>query len=110
MAARRGYRTIRLELPRSKDIVAIHTSARVADALQEITRDATLYDGVRLAQVTEAVYVQGRKDGARETFERIDLSLNAVKTEIPHRPPGRPKSPARKTGARKTGARKMSSR
>jgi hypothetical protein len=30
----------------------------------------TLYHGVRLAQVLAAVYVQGKKDGAREVFSR----------------------------------------
>ncbi len=91
--AQRGYRTIKLELPRSKGIADVYTSARVADALTEITADATLYDGVRMVQVMEAVYLQGRKDGAREAFDRIDRSLTVVKDEVPHRRPGRPQRP-----------------
>jgi hypothetical protein len=88
----RGYRTIKLDLPRTKETAAVYTSPRIADALDEITRDATLYEGVRLLQVMEAVYLQGRKDGARNAFERIDRSLAAVKTQVPHRPPGRPRT------------------
>jgi len=66
----RGYRTIKIELPKRGEIAAVYTSARVADALREITEDANLYHGVRLVQVMEAVYLQGRKDGAREAFRR----------------------------------------
>jgi hypothetical protein len=87
--ARRGYRTIHLEL-REQD-VPIYTSARIADALEEIRAGATLYQGVRLAQVMEAVYEQGHKDGARATFDALDTGVAAAKRQIPHRRPGRPR-------------------
>jgi transcriptional regulator len=90
MAARRGYRTIRLVLEK-RDAVAVYTSARVADALREIASKASLYEGVRLMQILEAVYEQGRKDGARVAFEELDRSLVEVKREIPHQKPGRPR-------------------
>jgi hypothetical protein len=87
----RGYRTISLELPRAKESVAVYTSPRVADALEEITSKATLYEGVRLVQILEAVYEQGRKDGARRAFEALDKSLGQVKKQVPHKKPGRPR-------------------
>ncbi len=90
--AQRGYRTIKLELHKTTGTADVYTSARVADALQEITKDATLYEGVRLAQVLEAVYIQGRKDGARAAFEEIDRTVALAKAEIPHKKPGRPMS------------------
>jgi hypothetical protein len=93
--AQRGYRTIKLQLARTKAAADVYTSARVADALQEITKDATLYEGVRLAQVMEAVYLQGTKDGARAAFEEIDRNIALAKAEIPHRKPGRPMSSRR---------------
>jgi len=89
----RGYRTINIELPKRQAIAAVYTSARVADALREITEDASLYHGVRLVQVMEAVYLQGRKDGAREAFEEMDRGLAAVKSLVPHGRPGRPRKP-----------------
>lgn len=58
-----------------------------ADALKEIEKDMGLYKGVRLHQVLEAVYNQGRKDGALKVFEGVDT----MKRQIPHRPPGRPR-------------------
>jgi hypothetical protein len=88
--AKRGYRTIRL--PTNKDgEVAVYTSARVADTLQTITANATLYEGVRLTQVLEAVYEQGKKDGARAAFEQLDKGLAAAKKQVRHKRPGRPR-------------------
>jgi hypothetical protein len=86
----RGYRTIKVDVRGSE--MSVYTSARVADALSELTNDATLYHGVRLAQVMEAVYLQGKKDGAREAFEQIDSSVNSAKKAIPHGKPGRPRT------------------
>ena len=90
MAGQRGYRTISLPLKRG-EVAPIRTSARTADALEEIVKEATLYDGVRLTQVMEAVYLQGCKDGAREVFERLDREVESVKKAIPHRSVGRPR-------------------
>lgn len=79
---RRGFRTIRL--PVEGGTVAIYTSPRAADALEEIVDKATLYEGVRLTQIMEAVYRQGKKDGAAEVFTQLDT----VKRTIPHLRPG----------------------
>jgi hypothetical protein len=91
--AGRGYRTISVEV--RGDDVSVYTSARVADALKEITQDKDLYHGVRLMQVMEAVYLQGKKDGARQAFEQIDsgvtAAVTAAKKAIPHGKPGRPR-------------------
>jgi len=62
-----------------------------ADALQDISANATLYEGVRLTQLLEAAYVQGKKDGAREAFEQLDRGVAEAKRQIRHRPPGRPR-------------------
>lgn len=88
MPGQRGYRTIQVPVKSGK--VAVYASARVADALQEILKDKTLYDGVRIWQVLEAAYKQGQKDGARAAFEKIDVGVSEAKHAIPHRKPGRP--------------------
>jgi hypothetical protein len=49
--------------------------------------DMDLYRGVKLAELLETVYQQGKKDGARTVFEEID----SVKKRIPYRNPGQPK-------------------
>jgi hypothetical protein len=85
--ARRGARLIPLEFTNKTGDVSVYASARVADALKEITHDATLYEGVRLMQVLEAVYNQGKKDGARTVFDELDRA----KRQIPHKNPGRPR-------------------
>lgn len=92
--AKQGYRTIPLELKQGA-VVPVYTSARVADALQEISANATLYEGVRLTQLLEAAYIQGKKDGAREVFEQLDRGVAEAKRQIPHRPPERPKKKRR---------------
>jgi hypothetical protein len=90
MATARGPRIIPVELKKG-DVAKIYASARVADALEEITNDASLYHGVKLAQVLEAAYLQGRKDGAREVFETVESSVGEAKKAIPHRNVGRPR-------------------
>lgn len=85
----RGYRTIRM--PVKNERVAVYTSPRAADALEEIVAKASLYEGVRLTQVMEAVYLQGKKDGAKAVFDRLD----EVRRAIPHQRPGRPRKRGR---------------
>lgn len=75
--------------------ISVYAGKPVRDALLEISSDMTLYHGVRLAQVLAAVYVQGKKDGAREVFEQVD----GLKAGISHRNPGQPKK--KKLKARK---------
>jgi hypothetical protein len=87
--AARGYRTIRLEL--RKTVASVYTSPRTAAALKELVDNMTLYEGVRMTQILEAVYLQGKKDGAREAFEHVDRSLASIKREVPHQRPGRPR-------------------
>lgn len=55
--------------------------------MEEITKDMTLYHGVRLTEVLAAVYQQGQKDGRKEMIEKMD----SLKTEVNYLPPGRPK-------------------
>ena len=85
----RGYRTIKLKLKTSD--IAVYTSPRLATALEEITTDMNLYQGVRFTQILEAVYQQGRKDGAAAVFKEIDKGVKEAQRLIPHRRPGRPK-------------------
>lgn len=80
-------------IPMGDSQVAVYASPRVSKALEEITDDMTLYHGVRLGQIFEAVYKQGQKDGARRTIEEIDKLVGDVKKAVPHRNPGQPKKP-----------------
>lgn len=88
--ADRGYRTIRVTL--RKTVASVYTSPRTARALADLLTDATLYEGVKIGQILEAVYKQGKKDGAREAFEELDRSLTNVRKQIPHKNPGRPRA------------------
>lgn len=78
-------------IPMGGTNVAVYASPRVSKALDEVTEDMTLYHGVRLAQVIEAVYKQGQKDGARNAIEHLDKLVGDVKKAVPHRNPGQPK-------------------
>ena len=46
-------------------IAVLSSFKRLTEAVIELTRDMKLYHGVKLSQIAEAVYKQGRKDGAR---------------------------------------------
>lgn len=80
-------RTVRTNITLLDTSVAVYAGTKVAEALKEVTLDLDIYKGVRLSQVMDALYQQGRKDGAREVFERVDEVKKAVK----HRNPGQPK-------------------
>lgn len=84
-------RQVKNVIPMSTQNVAVYASPKVSKALEEITEDLTLYHGVRLSQVLEAVYNQGQKDGARNAITEIQQNLNKTIDKIPHRNPGKPK-------------------
>lgn len=86
---RRGYRTIKVGLPKST--LTIYGSARLMDVVQTITKDMSLYQGVRFGQILEAVYKQGTKDGAREAFNQLEKRFREAMKAVPHKRPGRPK-------------------
>jgi hypothetical protein len=56
-------RYVKTLVPTSDGNIAVYAGVRVANALREVTRDMDLYQGVKLTQLVEAVYQQGRKDG-----------------------------------------------
>jgi sulfate adenylyltransferase subunit 1 (EFTu-like GTPase family) len=88
IVAQRGYRTVRLPVKSADtDVVPVRMSPRRADALEEMIKSMSLFHGVKLLDIMEAVYDQGRKDGARAAFDALDN----VKKTIPHRAPGRPR-------------------
>ena len=82
----KGYVRTVVSLTGNKKI-PLYAGKRVSDALSELSADMNLYHGVRLSQVLEAVYEQGKKDGARGVFDTVD----GLKKTIPHRNPGQPK-------------------
>jgi hypothetical protein len=89
MAQSRGYKTVKMTLVKSE--LALHGSERLVHAVQTITADMNLYQGVKFAQILEAVYVQGRKDGARAAFDEVDNGVKTARKTIPHKNPGRPR-------------------
>lgn len=82
----------KLEVTLSTKPLILYAGQKVAAALHEVNiLDKTIYEGVRLGQVMEAVYEQGLKDGRREVIEKID----AIKGQTNYLPPGRPKRSSR---------------
>ena len=59
--------------------IVVYAGKRVSDALKEVTEDLTLYKGARLLHVLEAVYTQGRKDGAR-LLRKLEVGLITLRT------------------------------
>lgn len=80
-------RVVKTLVPLPQGTVPVYFGKHVAEALHEVTVDMTLYKGVRLGQLLQAVYDQGSKDGARNVKESFDKMMKA----IPHRNPGKPK-------------------
>ena len=84
-------RYIGVELPLSETKVIVYSSPRLADAFKEISMDLTLYKGVKLSQILEALYGQGKKDGARLMVDAMNAKMEEAKLLVPHKKPGRPK-------------------
>ncbi len=78
-------------IPIQNGAVAVYASPRISKALDEITEDMTLYHGVRFTQILEAVYTQGKKDGARSAFDELDKKIKEAQKAIPHKNPGKPR-------------------
>jgi hypothetical protein len=89
MAQKRGYKTVKVQLVKSE--LTLRGGQKLVHAAQTLTADMTLYEGVRFAQILEAVYEQGRKDGARRAFEEVDKGVRAATKAVP---PQEPRSPA----------------
>ena len=79
------YQKIDIDL--SSRGVTLYVGSKVRSALEELTTDVTLYHGVRLREVMEAMYEQGLKDGRKEIIEKLE----GIKTGVNYLPPGRPR-------------------
>lgn len=80
-------RSVKTLVPLASATIPVYAGVRVAHALHEVTTDMDLYRGVKLAELLEAVYLQGKKDGARFVRE----SFESMMKQIPHLNPGQPK-------------------
>ena len=67
--------------------IPVYASPIIAETFKEVSFDMTLYKGVKLFQLLEAIYIQGKKDGARDVFSQVDV----LKGQISHRNPGQPR-------------------
>jgi hypothetical protein len=66
--------------------ISVYAGRQIREALLEVSSRMTIYKGVRLSQLLEAFYIQGKKDGARSVFDKVD----GLKGQISHRNPGAP--------------------
>lgn len=90
MAAKKRKTKLRLY---SGAEVTVYEGSKLQAALTEVTDDITLYKGVRLAMIFEAIYNQGKRDGAKTAFDEVTKGVAAAQKRIPHRAPGRPRKP-----------------
>lgn len=87
-------RQVKNIIPLGTQEVSVYATPKVSKALDEITKEMTLYHGVRLAQVMEALYIQGQKDGARNAISTLEQAIAVAKEGVPHRNPGKPSKPS----------------
>jgi hypothetical protein len=86
-------RYVKFDVTLASGEITLYAGPKVKTALLEITADMTLYHGVRLSEVMQAVYEQGQKDGRKEIIEKID----GIKTDVNYLSPGRPKGKKKKS-------------
>ena len=80
------YKKVDVALP--KGTLTIYAGQKVRSALVEVMPNMTLYYGVRLSQVIQAVYEQGKKDGRKDVVDKFD----GLRKALNYLPPGRPKA------------------
>jgi hypothetical protein len=78
-------------VPLRNSEIKVYASPKISSALAEVAQDMNLYQGVRLAEILEAVYEQGKKDGARAAFAAVESQVVEARRLVPHRLPGRPR-------------------
>ena len=78
-----------------KQIVTVYASPKIGQALNDLIKNLSVYEGVKLAQCLEAMYDQGKKDGARVAFEVLEEKVIEAEKQVPHKNPGKPKKRAR---------------
>lgn len=71
--------------------VAVYATPKISTALDIVTEDMTLIQGVKFVQLLEAMYEQGKKDGARTAFDALEGKIKEAQKIVPHRNPGKPK-------------------
>ena len=88
MAKRRESHTVTLELGAKGNTrkLKLYTSRRIVTAVRELLEPMNIYQFARLTQVLGAVHEAGKKAGARQVFEAMEV----LKNQIPHRRPERP--------------------
>ena len=80
-------RAIRNNLKLKTMTIPVYASPKISHAFNEATMDMNLYKGVRMAEVMEAVYLQGKKDGNHEASARMQEVLDAIPRNRPGQPP-----------------------
>ena len=96
MSSKKAPKYKKLAISGSSGDIEIYASPRISKALHEATSEMDVYQGVKLGEVIEAVYLQGKKDGRREVRTMLDDSLGVIDQKLPSRLPGQPKKKKKK--------------
>ncbi|MFZ3277617.1 MAG: hypothetical protein WA182_12010 [Candidatus Sulfotelmatobacter sp.] len=86
MAKKPRYVKTLVPLSRNNEL-SVYAGVRVRNAMRDVTEKMDVYQGGKLLVVLEAVYQQGKKDGART----VQQSFETMMKDIPHLNPGQPK-------------------
>lgn len=81
----------KVKVPLGKSGINLYTGSKIAEAVAGFLNEASLYDGVKRLQLLEAIYNQGRKDGAASAFTAAWAGMKQAERAVPHRNPGRPR-------------------
>jgi hypothetical protein len=71
--------------------VTVYASPKIGKALNDLISELTFFEGVKLSQLLEAMYSQGKKDGARAAFEALESKVLEAEKLVPHKNPGQPR-------------------
>jgi len=80
----------------SKHSLTLYVGQHTRNAVRDVFDDLHMYKEVKVIQVMEAYYEQGKKDGRKEMVETMDAMMDSVKSNVNYLGPGRPKKATRK--------------
>jgi hypothetical protein len=91
LATKKNGKFSKLKVSLATQELTIYAGAKVLNAIDEISKNMTVYEGVRVSQLLEAVYKQGPKDGRKEVID----GFMTIEAKLNYLPPGKPKKKRR---------------
>jgi hypothetical protein len=84
-------RTVANKIKLHKKEVTVYASPQIGKTLHDMVSNLSLFEAIKLHQLLESMYEQGKKDGARAAFDALEKKVIEAEKLVPHKNPGKPR-------------------